>query len=248
MRKSGFTLVELLVIIGIMAAMVTMSVISVRSGQDAFRLKGATRDILAKVRYARSVALVSRNSVKVVFSNSSVEDETAAKIVVKPLEDGFISERVPTNIITLSGKPLPGSAGKLESNFEDNTDPEAESGSSIISMLKPEIDEMLVKGIKVKVVCEEKALMAERSAAQKRSRMSVSGNNLAITELVDKEETAMANGRSTENDVVGGEINEVVWGSLGTTDAHTIYVYREGTDYLDGYKIHVDEMGGVKVE
>lgn len=242
MRKA-FTLVELLVIIGIMAAMVTMSVISVRSGQEAFRLKGATRDILAKVRYARSVALVSRNSVKVTYSNASIEGESAAKIEVQPLDDGFISENVPSNIQTLSGKPLSGV--ELESKLEESNG-ESESGDTVVSMLKPEIDSSLVQGIAIKVIGAAEARNANHTQAQKRSRMSVSGTNFKLKDI-SAEDSSSESASTKSQDLSVGEIGEVIWSSLGITEEHTIYVYVEGTDYSDGYKIHVDEMGGVKV-
>lgn len=245
MRKA-FTLVELLVIIGIMAAMVTMSVISVRSGQQAFRLKGATRDILAKVRYARSVALVSRNSVKVTYSNISVEGESAAKITVEPLDDGFISDNVPSNIQTLSGKPLAESG--LESKFEENKSASGneENGDTVVSMLKPEINMSLVQGIVIKVIGAAEAKLVNHSQAQKRSRMSVSGTNFKLKEI-SSDESTFESAASKSSDLSVGEINEVLWSSLGITEEHTIYIYVEGTDYTEGYKIHVDEMGGVKV-
>lgn len=227
-----------------MAAMVTMSVISVRSGQESFRLKGATRDILAKVRYARSVALVSRNSVKVSYSNTSVEGESAAQITVEPMDDGFISENIPSNIQTLSGKPLPGI--NLESKLEAKDEGDSGNGDTIVSMLKPEIDSSLVQGIAIKVIGANEARLANHSQAQKRSRMSVSGTNFKLKALSD-EEAASVNVSTKSLDTSVGEINEVIWSSLGITEEHTIYIYVEGTDYTEGYKIHVDEMGGVKV-
>lgn len=229
-----------------MAAMVTMSVISVRSGQEAFRLKGATRDILAKVRYARSVALVSRNSVKVTYSNTSVEGERAAKIDVQPLDDGFISDNVPSNIQTLSGKPL--SSIDLESKIEESKSGSNNEGSgdTVVSMLKPEIDSSLVQGIAIKVIGSNEARMANHTQAQKRSRMSVSGTNFKLKELSSAESNSESVATKSLDSSVG-EINEVIWSSLGITEEHTIYIYVEGADYTEGYKIHVDEMGGVKV-
>lgn len=244
MRKA-FTLVELLVIIGIMAAMVTMSVISVRSGQDAYRLKGSTRDILAKVRYARSMALVSRQSVKLVYSNETLDDgESAAKITMSAVEGGFVSKTIPTDIETLSGKPLAGA--ELSENTEETTLADNE-GTSITSILEPDLDSSLVHGVKIKAVGANAAIMAMRTDVQQRSRISISGTNVKMHDLTD-EEASEESSSSQENYVsTDGEISEVTWNSLGATDEHTIYVYTEGTDFTNGYKIHVDEMGGIKV-
>lgn len=245
MRKDGFTLVELLVIIGIMAAMVTMSVISVRSGQDAFRLKGATRDILAKVRYARSVALVSRNNVTVKYSNELADDEVSTRIEVIPFDDGFLSETIPENIQTLSGKPLLGAKEEIESTKDLEVSDEGE-GESIVSTLKPKIDPTMVKGVRISVVRPQDAGFVMKSEAQKRSRMSIFSSQ-GYRELLEDKETAPEPAQTSTTDLSVGELKEVVWNSLGTTEEHTIYVYVSGTEAADGYKIHIDEMGGVKV-
>jgi prepilin-type N-terminal cleavage/methylation domain-containing protein len=46
--KGGFTLVELLVVIAVMATMVSVCVVSVRAGQDAARVRGAARNVFVE--------------------------------------------------------------------------------------------------------------------------------------------------------------------------------------------------------
>ena len=50
-------MIELLVICAILATMVSIGVGSILSGQGTARVKGATRDVYAAIRHARSVAL-----------------------------------------------------------------------------------------------------------------------------------------------------------------------------------------------
>ena len=80
--KRAFTLIELLVIIAIMGLMVTVGIVSVRSGQGAARVKGATRDVYAAIRHARSTALVTGQRVIVNYSNEMVDGEVMAKVEV----------------------------------------------------------------------------------------------------------------------------------------------------------------------
>lgn len=103
--RRGFTLIELLVIIGIMGAMVTVSVVSVRGGQGAARVRGATRDVFAIIRHARSVALVSQQPAIVTYSCTEEDGEPVAKVEitgVKVLDTGKQEEEIQT----LSGEPL----------------------------------------------------------------------------------------------------------------------------------------------
>ena len=80
--RRAFTLIELLVICAILATMVSIGVGSILSGQGTARVKGATRDVYAAIRHARSVALVTGQRVLVNYSNEKVDDETCVKIEV----------------------------------------------------------------------------------------------------------------------------------------------------------------------
>ena len=80
--RRAFTLIELLVIVAILATMVGIGVGSIASGQGTARVKGATRDMYAAIRHARSVALVTGQRVLVNYSNEKVDDEVCVKIEV----------------------------------------------------------------------------------------------------------------------------------------------------------------------
>ena len=71
MARRAFTLIELLVIVAIMATMVTVSVVSIRAGQSTARIKGATRNVMAAIRNARSRALVMMQPAIVMLPTTS---------------------------------------------------------------------------------------------------------------------------------------------------------------------------------
>ena len=82
MARRAFTLIELLVIVAIMATMVSVSVVSIRAGQSSARIKGATRNVMAAIRHARSMALVMMQPAIVTYSTTTVDDEVCAQVKV----------------------------------------------------------------------------------------------------------------------------------------------------------------------
>ena len=104
--KRAFTLIELLVICAILATMVTIGVGSIRSGQGAARVKGATRDIFAAIRHARSVALVTGQPAIITYSTAEEDGEVMAKVEVTSAK--LFSSEEDKTYETLSGMPIEG--------------------------------------------------------------------------------------------------------------------------------------------
>ena len=193
--RRAFTLIELLVICAILATMTAIGVGSILSGQGMARVKGATRDVYAAIRHARSVALVTGQRVLVTYSNEKSEDEVAVKIdvvaakIMKASSDG----EKPQPYYVMDYKDLPGqqrtgqelvhirgakakpamSVGKTEGEEESSSD--ESSGDTIEDILFSPMDASVVKGMRVKVLKGEEAL-ADETAEQVKSRISVFSN------------------------------------------------------------------------
>ena len=191
----GFTLIELLVICAILATMVSIGVGSIMSGQGTARVKGATRDVYAAIRHARSVALVTGQRVLVTYSNEKSEDEVAVKIEVvaaKIMKASSGGEK-PQPYYVMDYKDVPGqpqtgqelvhirgskakpaaSVGKTADEAESSLD--ESGGDTIEDILFSPMDSSVVKGMRVKVLKGEEALQDE-TAAQTKSRISVFSN------------------------------------------------------------------------
>ncbi len=67
MRRAGFTLIEILVVVGIIAIMLASAVVSVASGRGAVQAKEATRGVVQLSRYASALALLRQRPVVVTF-------------------------------------------------------------------------------------------------------------------------------------------------------------------------------------
>jgi prepilin-type N-terminal cleavage/methylation domain-containing protein len=66
-KRAGFTLIEILIVVGIIAIMLASAVMSVASGRGAVKVKEATRGVVQLSRYASALALLRQRPVVVTF-------------------------------------------------------------------------------------------------------------------------------------------------------------------------------------
>ena len=66
-RSNGFTLIEIMIVVGIIAIMLASAVMSVASGRGAVRVKEATRGVIQLSRYASALALLRQRPVVITF-------------------------------------------------------------------------------------------------------------------------------------------------------------------------------------
>jgi general secretion pathway protein H len=59
-RTRGFTLIEMLAVVALIALTMTVVAVSVGGGLSGARVKGASRDLVASLRYTRGQAIVKR--------------------------------------------------------------------------------------------------------------------------------------------------------------------------------------------
>ena len=267
--KRAFTLIELLVICAILATMVTIGVGSIGSGRGAARVKGATRDVYAAIRHARSVALVTGQPAIITYSTVEEDGEIVAKIEVttaKLFDSGFDRSKVQT----LTGEPLKGEGYELvhveeaaeskpvknKAGTEESPAEESSSGETIEEILFAPVNEDIVKGMRLKVVVGDEE--SDGAAERRPSKISVFSNvdyllgryKDAKKEAAKKEaeEKAKAEGadaaaaKETDQEPVS-----VVWETNGRVDPHQVWIYADGQKPEDGLLIRVDRFGGAKV-
>ena len=252
--------------------MVSIGVGSILSGQGMARVKGATRDVYAAIRHARSTALVTGQRVLVNYSNNKVDDETCVKIEVvaakimsadgeRPAAQPYYVEDykdLPAANRTQKGQELVHIRGSEAKPFA--ADGESSSGGETLEeILFSPMDTSVIKGMRILVKKGDEALTDE-TAVQTRSRISVFSN---VDYLQNRYKEAKAEAKSKaegeegktkdEGSVGSGSVNDmdetvsVVWETNGAVEPHRIWIYPDGKKPEDGLQLNVDSFGAVKV-
>lgn len=211
--RRAFTLIELLVIIAIIGVMVSVGVLSLSAGKGAARVKGATRDVFAAIRHARTTALVTGQPAIITYSTVEADGEVMAKIEITSAKL-FESTVDRSTVQTLTGEPLrgegyelvhieeskakpantksgqgnrSGDAKDMAKDASDAPDAEGGDGETIEEILFAPIDADIVKGMRVKVLLGDEDL--ESSGAPRTSKISVFSN---VDYLLDRFKSAKA--------------------------------------------------------
>ena len=252
----GFTLIELLVIIAIIGVMTGVGVVSVRAGQGAARVRGATRDVFAAIRHARSQALVSQRPVVVTYSVETDEGEPVARVKMDGVKL-FTSEVDRSKIQKITGGYLP----PLKGEAAEEADMKEAGGSVVADLLVTPIDTEVVRGMRLKVVKGEEI---EQTDAAK-PRVSIFSN---VDYLMKKYQEATAQKASADaaQKTAGGSAStaspskdaapvatetqapvSIVFDTTGRVEPHQVWVYADGQRPEDGLSIRIDRFGGAKV-
>lgn len=255
--------------------MTAIGVGSIAAGQGMARVKGATRDVYAAIRHARSTALVTGQRVLVSYSNETVDDEVCVKIevVAAKIMNADANRPKPTPYWVEDYKDLPRQKAKLGTVGESESKPLAadggpggatatDVGETLEEILFSPMDTSVVKGMRILVKKGDEAL-AEETAEQSRSRISVFSS---VDYLQSRYKEAKKESESGEADTgpLGGESSQesaspsgsvndmdgevsVVWETNGAVEPHKIWIYPDGKKPEDGLMLNIDSFGAVKV-
>ena len=275
LARRGFTLIELLVIVAILATMVTLGVGSIRSGQGAARVKGATRDIYAAIRHARSTALVTGQPAIITYSTVEEDGEVLAKVEITSAKL-FSSDVDRSKLETLSGEPLKAEGRELvhieESGASSAAKPAGTSGDAakkeadgetVEEILFSPMDAEIVTGMRLKVVKDGDEDDSSSDDGGRKPRISVFSNvdyligrfkdakaEAAKKEAAEKGENDASAAKGAASAKPGEGPQEpvsVVWETNGRVDPHKVWVYADGQRPEDGLLIRIDRFGAAKV-
>ena len=252
MNRRGFTLIEVLVVLIIMAILVGTAVTSLSAGLKSAHMRDATRAVQQYVRHAKAVALLKQRPVVLTFeeitengafvksrismdySGDATQEQSAT-----PLGQGFAVGGVAS---TLSGKPI---------DEGDASAPVVPSNGGI----SPEDDPLAApprefEGIHVRGELQE-------NREETRARISVFSNvdvllrkSAAEREKAVRTEREKAGLPSDEEgtDESGEEKDEdqtfsAVYEANGRCDPYVIRVWKDGDDEKDALSISVGRFG-----
>jgi len=267
MARKAFTLVELLVIIAIMGAMATVSVLSIRSGQGAARMKGASRDIFATVRQARSVALVTQQPAIITYSETEVDGEKCARVEINSAK--LVSTKGVVKAETLAGDVVyVGGDGesaeettKVEFGEDGASVTTTKGGESIEEVLFAPMADEIVKGVRIKVTIGDELLEVQERETTRAAKVSVFSNvDYLLGKFSEAEERKAADAKAKKAEDAGAQDSggaasaydlqekvSVVWEVNGRCEPHRIWVYEDGSDSDKGLCISVDRFGAAKI-
>ena len=272
MARRAFTLIELLVIVAIIGVMTTAAVLTITSGQTAVRIRGATRDIFATIRRARSEALVTQKPVIITYSNETEDGEPVAKIEITSAK--LFSSVDRSKVQTITGEPIHVPASEAEAPApkqeagegasEGAAASDKEPGRTVEEILFASISDEVVRGVRIKVLRgDELPVMTKDGEERAKPKISVFSNvdyllgrfkdakdEAARKEAENKKkesEEAASSSSSGEPAEEGTEPVSVVWETNGRVEPHQVWVYPDGAKPEDGQLIRVDRFGGAKV-
>ncbi len=262
--RRAFTLIEILVVVAIMAIMATSAVLGVRAGQDAARVKGATRDIMASIRHARSMALVMMQPAVITYSTIHVDDEVCAQIKVDGAK--LMGKTSSDTVQTLSGEVVMRDGTKVEDAKKKKTAADEETkelldesgGDSMEDYLFAPLSNEVMRGVRIKVAVGDELSSFEQEEKKTANKISVFSNvDYLLGKYKDKkaeekkaEEEKAAESQSASASAGNEEDQEpvsVVWEANGRCDPHRVWVYLDGSTPEKGLCIKIDHFGAAKI-
>lgn len=260
--RRAFTLIEIIVVVAILAIMATAAVVGVRSGQDAARVKGATRDIMAAIRHARSMALVMMQPAIITYSTERDGDDVCAKITVDGAK--LMSSGSSDTVQTLSGEIVHRDGSKVEDAKKPavgEDEPKEllgdSGGDSVEDVLFAPISSEVVRGVRIKVLTGDELAETTQTEQKSANRISVFSNvdyllgkykekkteeAKAASEQPADQQASPANGSGEDQEPVS-----LVWEANGRCDPHRVFVYLDGKNPESGLCINIDRFGAAKV-
>lgn len=245
----------MLVVVAIIAAMVTVSVVSLRAGQGAVRVRGAARDVFAVIRHARSVALVSQEPSIITYECHTVAG--VAKSSVKVYSAKMLVTGSRGSPETLSGDAF--SAAETGSADGEPTTASDDGQGIVEDVLFAPISEDILTGIRVKVTMGDELLATEDAEEMKRraNKISVFSNiDYRLGKFDDwkkAEEEKKASDEPEPSPAAAADgsddqpIVKVQWETNGRCDPHRVWIYPDGAKPEDGLVVKIDRFGAASV-
>lgn len=131
MRRAGFTLIEILIVVGIIAVMLASAVMSVASGRGAVKVKEATRGVVQLSRYASALALLRQRPVVVTFHRRGKVEVRISGEATGSGEKGAPADPI---YLEVNGETTQTAAEIAAGALEDGQDAATESPQSYVKM------------------------------------------------------------------------------------------------------------------
>lgn len=244
MKKHGFTLVELLVVVSIIAVLLATAALNVGSGTTSVRMKNAVRSVWQLSGYARTMALLRQHAVVVtysevwegdVFVKSQIEVKAGAEMSTPTVE---MSSSVARSIFDPEAEP----PALEEETEEDSAENVVQEGLEARAYEFPDVH------VKVEFADE-----GGTSPSGKKKAVSVFSN---VDYLLGRGKPEKAEGEETEETRAPGDEDKakqetrepvsIVFETNGRCEPHRILVWKDGRDEDSATVLEVDRFGAIK--
>ena len=242
--RHGFTLVELLVVVAIIAVMLSTAALSVGSGTASVRMKNAVRSVWQLSGYARTMALLRQHAVVVTYS----EGDTFVKSKIEVKAGSELStpkEELSSNVARSIFDPEAELPTLEEETEEDSAESVVQEGLEARAFEFPDVH------VKVELMGEE----GESQTGKKKSISVFSNVDYLLgrgkTESVGSEKKGDARSRASDDDddEAKQETREpvsIVFETNGRCEPHRILVWKDGKDEDSATVLTVDRFGTIK--
>ena len=244
MKRRGFTLVELLVVVAIIAVMLSTAALSVGSGTASVRMKNAVRSVWQLSGYARTMALLRQHAVVVTYSEVWEGDTfVKSQIEVKAGAELSTSEaEMPSTVARSIFDPEAELPALEDETEEDSAENVVQEGLDARAFEFPDVH------VKVEFQDED-----DFSQNGKKKAVSVFSNvdyllGRGKAEKTEGEKAKEANTPGDENKAKQ-EMREpvsIVFETNGRCEPHRILVWKDGQDEDAATVLEVDRFGAIK--
>lgn len=258
MRRRGFTLLELLIIIAILGMVSAVAVVSFSVGMEATRLRGAVRDVFAAMRQARSAALVTQKPAIITFSTDKTADGIVSRFAITSAE-----LQTTHSLMTSAGRPPRSLDGyRTQGGAAEGGEGGDGGGQSVAEALFEPVAEDVMTGVGIKVVFAGEDVGEEDASnvdEARRSSVSTFSNTPFLLGMYAAERERRKSEAAAAAPPAGDDPGKppveaveedahVLWQTNGRPhSACEIHVYIDGDDWRDGWLIRTDMFGAVEV-
>ena len=243
MKRHGFTLVELLVVVAIIAVMLSTAALSVSSGTTSVRMKNAVRSVWQLSGYARTMALLRQYAVVVTYSEvwegdtfvkSQIEVKAGSEMSTPSAE---MSSSVARSIFDPEAE-LPALEEETE---EDSAENIVQEGLEARAYEFPDVH------VKVEFAGEEESLNGKKKAVSVFSNVDyLLGRGKSDKAESEKEEEKRPLGAEDKEKQEMREPVSIVFETNGRCEPHRILVWKDGQDEDAAMVLEVDRFGAIK--
>ena len=261
--RRAFTLLEILTVIGIIGIVTATCVVGLGTGKEAARMKGASRDVFAAMRQARSIALVTKEPAIVTYSTVKRGEAFCGKVEIHSAK---LLETRHGKAWTISGEEV-----ELDPEAEETTTSLTKDGKSVVDaetkedgsdfgesladvLFAPIADEVM-EGICLKVTFDDSSLDDDPESDRQKAKISVFSNaDYLLGRFSDAREREKAESAASDEQTAETPADEtqkavsLTWEANGRCSRpHRVWIYREGTDPKEGVSVKVDRFGAAKI-